>query len=135
MHELSITKSILDTVLSVAEKHHAKKVLEVNLEIGDLTFLNMDQIKFWFGILSKDTIIKGAVLNITKIPIKVKCLDCSYEGESGYFGEEIHSLELLSNFTPPLECKHCGSTNISVVSGKERMIKNIRLSLPNKYKE
>lgn len=135
MHELSTTKSILDTVLSVAKEHHAGKVLEVNLEIGDLTFLNMDQIKFWFEILSEDTIVKGAVLNINKVPIKVKCLDCSYEGETGYFGEEMHSLELLSNFIPPLKCKHCGSINISVTSGKECMIKNIKLSLPNKHKK
>jgi len=135
LHELSTTKSILDTVLSVAKEHHAGKVLEVNLEIGDLTFLNMDQIKFWFEILSEDTIVKGAVLNINKVPIKVKCLDCSYEGETGYFGEEMHSLELLSNFIPPLKCKHCGSINISVTSGKECMIKNIKLSLPNKHKK
>lgn len=135
MHELSTTKSILDTVVSVAEEHHAKKVLEVNLEIGDLTFLNVDQIKFWFEILSESTIAKGAVLNVNNIPIRVKCLDCSYEGETGYFGEEIHSLELLSNFALPLKCKNCGSINISVISGKECMIKNIKLSLPDKHKK
>ena len=41
MHEFSRASQIVEAVISEAEKQHAVKVIEVELDIGDLTFLGI----------------------------------------------------------------------------------------------
>ena len=44
MHEFSRTSQIVEAVLSEAEKQQAVRVIQVELEIGDLTFLGIEQV-------------------------------------------------------------------------------------------
>jgi len=65
MHEFSIAQSVVQTVLKVAMENNAVQVTEINLEIGELTLLNPEYLKYGIEVASEGTIIEGAKVNIT----------------------------------------------------------------------
>jgi len=52
MHELSMAQAIVDTIMEAAEKNNAEEILEVTIEIGMLTMLNSEQLKFLLDVLT-----------------------------------------------------------------------------------
>lgn len=122
MHEYSTAKDILETVLAVASKNKAKRITEVNLEIGILTMLNPEQLEFSFHVLSEDTIAKDAKLNIVNSPMNLNCRGCGYKGEisSDRIQDSPNVIELL-------KCSRCGSADTEVDEGRSCNIKNIRV--------
>jgi len=64
MHELSMTSQIVNYLLIEAKKHKAKRVDEVHLMIGKLTFLGLEQVRFAYTTLVKNTILEGSKLHI-----------------------------------------------------------------------
>jgi len=110
MHELSVTQSILEIALRHADKAGAKKILQLNLTIGQLSSIVDDSVQFYWDIVSEDTIAKGAKLIFKRIPALLLCLNCNHR------------------YTPTeedLACPICNSTQIKVVSGQEFLLESI----------
>ena len=80
MHEVSISHAIADLVLKESEKQEAKKVLLVELEIGELSLLNPEQIEFWVKLAFERTPAAEAELKIEVVKPEVHCSACRYEG-------------------------------------------------------
>lgn len=121
VHEFSMATQIVETVLQEAEKHNAKKVTEVHLVIGKLTFLGLEQVRFSYDILVKDTIMKGSKLYIEEKNGVVKCSSCGYEGDFMYEDDPMYHLP-----TPTLHCPKCGGV-VDIIGGRECTIKSIKL--------
>ncbi|MEM2583691.1 MAG: hydrogenase maturation nickel metallochaperone HypA [Candidatus Thermoplasmatota archaeon] len=122
MHEFSTMQNIIGIVIDEAKKIGAKKVSKVILEIGELTFLADEQMKFAFNILKEGTIAGDAEISIKKIKAKIKC-KCGYEGEIRY-GEkdEFHFI------FPIINCPICGS-DVEILEGRECRIKSIEVDI------
>ncbi|MBF2004029.1 hydrogenase maturation nickel metallochaperone HypA [Chlorogloeopsis fritschii PCC 9212] len=108
MHELGITQNI---IAIVAEHAQGSKVQRVLLEIGKLSAIMPDAIRFCFDICSQGTVLEGAKLEILETPGLGKCRECGA--------------------TIPLEqpfgkCQ-CGSTQIDLIAGEELKIKEIEI--------
>ena len=73
MHEFSVTSQIVQSVLAEAEKRGAKKVTEVHMTIGKLTFLGLEQVRFAYEAITKGTIMEDSKLVITEQEGMVKC--------------------------------------------------------------
>lgn len=121
MHEYSMTVKIVKTILEEARKHKAKRILNVTLEIGELTFLNAEQFRFWYRILTKDTCMEKSKVHINKKPGIIKCSICEYEGELGYKKDETLIIP-----QPIFLCPKCNSL-VQITGGKECLIKNVRI--------
>lgn len=80
MHELSIATDLVNAALRTAEENHAKKVLSVTVEVGELAMVNPEQLEFMYGILVEDNILNGSRLNIVKVPAVADCDNCGYKG-------------------------------------------------------
>lgn len=80
MHEISIAGAIIDAVLDAAKKNDARKVNEIFIEVGELTALNPDQLKFIFETITRGTVAEWSRYNIQVIKPIVNCKKCSYEG-------------------------------------------------------
>ncbi|MBC7117590.1 MAG: hydrogenase maturation nickel metallochaperone HypA [Methanobacteriaceae archaeon] len=119
MHELSMADAIIKTVIDSAEKNNAIEVLEVTIEIGELTLLNPEQIKFILEVLSEDTILEGAKFNIEVIPAKIEC-SCGYKGG-------VASDDGLDHYNPIISCPSCGKGDFKIIDGRECNIKNIKI--------
>jgi hydrogenase nickel incorporation protein HypA/HybF len=121
MHEFSRTSQIVEAVLSEAEKQHAVRVIEVELEIGDLTFLGIEQVRFAYEILTDKTIAKNSRLKIDQIQGRGRCDSCGYDGPLSYLNDEQFHIVV-----PTFNCPRCGRP-LSISAGRECVIKRIRI--------
>ncbi len=123
MHELGITQNI---VAIVTEHAKGAKVQRVLLEIGKLSAIMPDAIRFCFDILSaimpdairfcfdictQSTVLEGAMLEILEIPGLGICRQC---------GAEIY-------LDKPYGICKCGSVQLDLIAGEELKIKEIEI--------
>ncbi len=106
MHELSITRSI---VAIVSERANGAKVAQVTLEVGKLSAVVPDAIRFCFDIVAKGTVLEGAQLDVIEIPGRGRCRDC---------GSELELRQFVERCT-------CGSANVERLAGEELTIKQM----------
>lgn len=116
-----MTSQIVRSVLEEADKRKAKKVIEVHLVIGKLTFLGLEQVRFAYEALTKGTIIEGSKLIIDEQEGVVKCSDCGYEGGFKYEDDSMYHVPI-----PTLKCPQCGNV-VNIVAGQECTIKSIKM--------
>lgn len=114
-----MTDELVKRVLKEAKKHCADKVLEVHLEVGKLTLLGLEQMRFWYEVISKDSILEGSKLVIDQVDGAVKCKHCGYEGAVNYFKEAIYHITL-----PTLSCPKCSEIT-EIIQGRDCIIKKI----------
>jgi hydrogenase nickel incorporation protein HypA/HybF len=109
MHEMSITQGIID----ICEKNACgRRVLSVDVEIGQLSSVVPDAVIFCFEACSQDTLLEGACLNIVRIPGMGHCLDCDVDTPlTVVFGV----------------CQHCGSYQVKIISGEEMRVREIEV--------
>jgi len=116
-----MTSQIVQSVLAEAEKRKAKKVTEVHLVIGKLTFLGLEQVRFAYEALTKGTIMNGSKLVIEEQEGVVKCNHCGYEGGFKYEDDPMYHVPV-----PTLKCPQCGSV-VNIAAGKECTVKSIKM--------
>ncbi|MFH1763740.1 MAG: hydrogenase maturation nickel metallochaperone HypA [Gemmatimonadota bacterium] len=105
MHELAVTKSILDIVLRHAEANGVSKVLTIDLSIGALSDVEAEWIQEYFDYLSRGTPAQGAMLRVSRSPLTFQCEPCSRDFTAGR--EELEGAC----------CPQCGSRDIALISG------------------
>ena len=114
MHELSITEHLLNDCIREASARHASRIRVIRLCIGHLRGIVPDCIQIYLDMLAEGTIAEGARIESETLPVKVHCLDCGSEGE----------------ITPHhLQCPHCGSLKLKLLSGKEFYIKSLEVDI------
>ncbi|MGK7923713.1 MAG: hydrogenase maturation nickel metallochaperone HypA [Spirulina sp.] len=111
MHELGITQNI---IAIVSENAKEAKVKRVTLEIGQLSAIMPDAIRFCFDVCAQNTLVEGAELEIILIPGLGICRDC---GGSTPLDEPFGI------------CSHCNSIHLDIVRGQELKIKEIELEV------
>lgn len=123
MHELSMAMSVLDIIVEKAKEENATKIYEVNMEIGELLFLNPEQFQFCMELVVENTMAEGAKINITIKPSKLKCKIC---------GNEFHWRSSPDDYIvfPVLQCE-CGSKDLKIIEGRELNIVSIRIEKPD----
>lgn len=122
MHEFSVMSQMVELILAEAKKREAECIEQVNLEVGEFTFLAEEQLRFTYEILTKGTIGENSNLVITSVKGKIRC-DCGYEG-GPELPEEIHML------FPILKCPKCGKI-AQVKEGLGCTIRNITMVVPD----
>jgi hydrogenase nickel incorporation protein HypA/HybF len=108
MHELSIANSVVELC---AERAMGARVLRVTLEIGRLSAVMPDAIRFCFDVCAKDTVVEGAALEIVETAGLARCLDC---------GSSVDMIDLLEHCA-------CGSVNLELLAGSELKIKQMEV--------
>ncbi len=120
MHELAMASSIVDAILNTAKKNDAIKVTEAVLEVGDMTMLNPEQLRFMMSILSEDTMLEDAEIIINMIPIEIECESCGFQGESKTDENQDHLMAVA-------RCPECENTQVHVIKGQECNVKTIKI--------
>ena len=121
MHEFAMATQIIESVLEEAKRHEAKKVAEVYLVIGKLTFLGVEQIRFSYDILVKNTIMKDSKLIIKEQDGTIECSGCGFKGTVPIEDDPIYHVSV-----PTLKCPKCGNAT-KIIEGKECTIESIRI--------
>jgi hydrogenase nickel incorporation protein HypA/HybF len=109
MHELAIAQSVLDTIVA---RIGDRQVRQVRLEIGRLSGVSADSLRFCFELAAVGTVLDGALLDIVEPPGKARCLTCLDEFV-------LHDHILL--------CA-CGSSDVRLTAGDELKILSVEVS-------
>jgi len=108
VHELSITQSVVE---AITQRMGDAPVRRVRLEIGQVSGLVPDAVRFCFEMVAAGTTCAGAVLVIDEPPGRAHCRSC---------GRAFETAEVL-----PL-CV-CGSADVGVLGGTELRIKEVEV--------
>lgn len=121
MHEAALAESILKTILDVAQKNGAKEVLRVQMEVGEICLVNVEQLTFLIGAFATETIARNMEFNVERVETKIRCKECSYLG-----GIEYKEIDPEWHYRVPLfSCIRCKSNKTEIVQGKDLKIKSI----------
>lgn len=111
MHELSVTKGIVNTVLKSLPEDFSGKVSIINLLVGEMYDYEEDWLNSYLVRLSQGTKLEGARLSITRQGVSFKCKDCGQEFDSdGSIGQT---------------CPKCGSGSYGILTGREFYIQSV----------
>jgi hydrogenase nickel incorporation protein HypA/HybF len=126
MHELSVMSQVVESVLGELKGKPVVRVKSVRLEIGELTMLGREQLRFAWGILTEEGPLKGAGLVIVRKPAVIECQKC------GYRGGARHPAGLGSHMMMPyIACPKCGG-QVSVVGGRDCVIRSMKAVVKDK---
>jgi hydrogenase nickel incorporation protein HypA/HybF len=109
MHELAITQEI---VALVCDHVRGAKVRRVVLEIGKLSAVLPDAVRFCFDLCSEGTEVEAAVLEIHETPGKARCRLCA----------------ALVTLERPFGNCACGNTDLEWLTGEELKLKEIEVA-------
>ncbi len=76
MHELGITRSIIEIAEAHARRQQARRVLSVTVAIGELSGVMVEAVEFCFEACSRGTLLEGARLVVERIPGRGRCPAC-----------------------------------------------------------
>jgi len=100
MHELSIAQSILSIAENAAPKDHKVHITSVAVQIGELSGIEIESLKFALSVIKRDTLLRDAELDIEVIEGQAECPNCSTIFPMHYFG---------------CNCPNCGNYFIKVM--------------------
>lgn len=112
MHEMSLMESVLDIVEDEARKAGAGRVTLVRLDIGDLSHVDPDALRFCFEAVVSGTIAEDATLEIKRIRGAGWCLDCS------------ETVALAERFGA---CPKCGNHRVQMTSGDDMRVAELEV--------
>jgi hydrogenase nickel incorporation protein HypA/HybF len=125
MHELSIASSLVEKLLEFSAQNPDGAIIEVRLQIGELSHIDAEALSFCYEAITKETPIEGSSLVIERIPALVKCPYCSYRGRPKYWDDVLVAAPVIT-----MRCPKCGET-VAADQGRECAIKSVRLSEAN----
>ena len=112
MHELSLCESIVETLEQQALAQHCRLVKTVWLEIGALSGVEAEALRFCFDAVTRGTLAEQAKLVILEVPGQAWCTQCS-----------IH-VPMQQRFDA---CPRCGGFQLRVNDGEQLRIKELEV--------
>lgn len=113
MHELPVTRGMLEVSLDAARREGADRIVAIDVVIGKLSSFVDDAVQFYFDALAEDTPAEGARLRFRREPATATCHGCGH----------VHDAD------PPLQpaCPACGSLALRVEGGDELYVESIEV--------
>lgn len=76
MHEMALAESVLDLVEFRARREGCRRITTVRLEIGKLSGVEPEAMRFCFDAAASGTLAEGAALDIIERDGSAWCFDC-----------------------------------------------------------
>lgn len=116
MHELSLVQSLLSVIEEEMAKHGKETLVSVKVKHGRLAAVVPEALDMAFTVLTTDTPLAGARLDLEEIPVTLRCRACGHE-----FTPDAGSVPLAP-------CPACGEElGHTVLSGRELYIDYLEL--------
>lgn len=115
MHEIGIAASIVERIAIVLQQHESSRVTKVGIRLGPLAGVDPDALSFSFEVLTKDTPLDGARLEIESAHRVQHCETCRGDFEAGFVVGA---------------CPNCGGTVTRCTAGDELDLSFVELEEP-----
>ena len=134
MHEWALAESIVLTALDAAKRENLKKIIEIDIQIGELQQIEQDILEFAIQEIIKthDCILKDVKINIDTEKSKLKCKICNHEWMFSDMRKNLNEEESEAiHFIPEValvhaRCPKCGSPDFDIASGRGVSISSIK---------
>lgn len=114
MHEMGIALEIIRIATeSIPAELKGARVERVHLQVGQLSAVVSESLRFCFKIVSQDTALDGTELFIEEMPVIAKCRDCQ------------RSWTITG---PVFICESCQGGHLDIMSGRQLDIKSIEIA-------
>ena len=113
MHEMALAASVLDIVEATAHRDGAAQVRAVWLEIGALSQVEPDALRFCFDVVTRGSLAERARLEIVITPGAAWCVPCG------------GTVALPALGAP---CPHCGAYQLTVSQGEAMRVREIEVA-------
>ena len=112
MHEMALCEGIIQIVEDEARRRSFSSVKAICIEIGALSHIAPEAMKFCFDAVAARSIAAGAILEIVELPGRAWCMACSQQ------------VEIKQRYEP---CPSCGSYQLQVTAGEEMRVKELEV--------
>ncbi|HEX6828205.1 MAG TPA: hydrogenase maturation nickel metallochaperone HypA [Burkholderiales bacterium] len=112
MHEMSLAEGVVQIVEDYARREHIRRVKAVWLEIGRLSGVEAEAMRFCFDAAARDTVAEGARLEIVELAGSAWCMKCS------------EPVAVAARYDP---CPRCGGYQLQVTGGTEMRVKELEI--------
>jgi hydrogenase nickel incorporation protein HypA/HybF len=119
MHELSLAGAIHETALRHAD---GRTVRSVQMRVGRMRQVVPDSLRFYFGVVSKETLSDGAELELELIDALLRCGACGEEWDPAPAPAEDEGDLLLP---PMFRCPSCEAGGAELLRGEEFEVESI----------
>lgn len=113
MHEMSIAQNLVEIVQEHVPEEELVNVRAIKLRVGELSGVVPDSLEFSFTVITAETPLREARLEIEHIPFAIHCNACGRDSSP--------TLGIVL-------CPSCGSGSTVVVSGTELQVSEIELT-------
>ncbi len=107
MHEYSLMENVIATIMvelkSSGEEIKAGRPFTVTLKVGALEMHSEEASRQAFEVLTRGTVLEGALLNLIILPVTVSCSQCGHQGPLPMGAVDPHDA------LPLAECPQCGA--------------------------
>lgn len=110
MHEMSIAEGILGIVENAAHDQGFSRVKEIRLEIGALSGVEIEALKFCLDVVMNDSVAQGAKVELDILPGSGWCMAC---------GKTVPIAALYD------ACPGCGGYQVQATGGTEMRVKDL----------
>jgi hydrogenase nickel incorporation protein HypA/HybF len=110
---MSLAEGVLQLIEDAARAQDFTRVTTVWLEIGQLSGVEVEAMKFCFDAVMRDSIADGARLEVIALPGVGWCMECS------------KSMPMAEVFG---ECPQCGGYQMQVTGGTEMRVKELEVA-------
>lgn len=110
MHEISLLENVREILQQHAESQKFTQVKKITLEIGRLSCVEPEALRFGFDVVMKDCLAEGAELILTELQGLGVCDEC---------GKQV----IMDTLYDP--CGFCGNAFVTVTQGSEMKIKDL----------
>lgn len=112
MHEMSLAEGVLQIIEDASQQQQFKRVKTVILEIGQLSAVEPEAMRFCFDVVTKHSVAEGAALEIVETPGMGWCMHCA------------QTVALSEQFGA---CPLCSSHQVQVTDGTEMRVKELEV--------
>lgn len=112
MHEMSLCEGVLQVLEDNARIKGYRRVKTVWLEIGGLSGVELEAMRFSFDVVTSGTLADNARLEIIEVPGRAWCMQCA------------QTVPVHQRFDA---CPDCGSYQLQVTGGEEMKIKELEV--------
>ncbi len=112
MHEMSLCESVLQILEDNARSRGFERVRTVWLEVGGLSGVEPEALRFCFDVVMQDTLADHARLELIELPGQAWCMQCE------------KAVQVGQRFAP---CPDCASYQLQVTGGTEMRIKELEV--------
>lgn len=113
MHEMAICESIRATLEEQARLKDFSSVEMVRLEIGPLSGVEIEALRFGFDVVMRGSLAEAARLEIVETEARAWCMQCA------------ETVGIKARYDA---CPFCGSHQLQVIAGEEMRIKELEVN-------